>query len=61
MTKNIKQIVLSIKEAKLILESLEELSIDEEDFQWGPTYEIAEKKQDEAISILKKLLGYENN
>ena len=41
---------------KKVLESLKELSVDVEDFSWGPTYEFACERQKEAIKIMKKYL-----
>jgi len=43
---------MTLNEANKVLESLRELSVDVEYFSWGPSYEFAQARQKEAISIL---------
>ena len=43
-----------INELQQVLESLKELEPNVEKFSWGPTYELAEKRQSEAIKIVKR-------
>jgi len=43
---------LTLEEAIKIKESLEELSVDAEDFSWGPTYEFAKQRKAEALKII---------
>ena len=45
---------MNLEEATKVLESLEELSPDIEDFSRGPSYELARKRQNDAIKIIKK-------
>lgn len=45
---------MTLAEAKKVLDSLEELSPDVEDFSWGPSLEFAKQRQKEAIRILKR-------
>lgn len=45
---------MTLSEAKTVLDSLKELSPNIEDFSWGPTYNFARHRQQNAIMILKK-------
>ena len=45
---------MTLDEAKKIQESLEELSVNEEDFSWGPTYEFAQERKKEALRIIRR-------
>ena len=47
---------LNKKEVKKVLESLQELSVDVEDYDFGPAYEMAKRRQKKAIKIMKKYL-----
>ena len=47
---------MNLKEAYKVLESLQELSVDVEDFSWGPSYEFARDRQKEAIKIIKDVI-----
>lgn len=45
---------MTLSEAKTVLDSLKELSPNIEDFSWGPTYNFAQQRQQNAIMILKR-------
>lgn len=45
---------MTLDEAKKIQESLEELSVNEEEFSWGPTYEFAQERKREALRIIRR-------
>ena len=47
---------MNIEQAKQVLESLQELSPNVEDFSWGPTYGFAKERQKEAINHMKKFI-----
>lgn len=44
---------MTLEEAIKVKESLEELSVDAEDFSWGPTYEFAKQRKAEALKIIQ--------
>lgn len=48
---------MTSEELNKIKESLEELSVDSEIFNWGPSYNFAKQRQQEAIAIVKKYLS----
>jgi hypothetical protein len=48
--------MLSLAELYQILESLQELEPNVERFSWGPTYTFAERRQTEAIRIVKQAI-----
>jgi hypothetical protein len=45
---------MTLSEAEKIKRSLEEVSVDLESHSWGPTYEIAEREQREALRIIRR-------
>jgi len=45
---------IELDDLQKVLESLQELSPHPEDFSWGPTFEMAKRRQREAIRIVKK-------
>lgn len=45
---------MTLEELKQIKESLEELSPNEEDFSWGPTYEFALERKRQALRIINR-------
>lgn len=45
---------MTLEEAIKIKESLYELSPDVESFSWGPTFEFAKQRQNEALKIIQK-------
>jgi hypothetical protein len=45
---------MTLEDAIKIKESLEELSVNVEEFSWGPSYEFAKRRHREAISIITK-------
>ena len=47
---------MNLQQAKEVLESLQELSPNVEDFSWGPSYEFAKERQNKAIKHIKKLI-----
>ncbi len=48
--------MMTLEDAEKVLESLEELSVDVENFSWGPSYALAKKRQSDAIKIMKKFI-----
>lgn len=52
---------MTLEEAKKVKESLEELSISEERFSWGPSYEFAEERKKEALKIINAEIRRLNN
>lgn len=47
---------MDLEEAQKVLESLEELSPNVEDFSWGPSMKFAKNRKKEAIKIIKKYI-----
>lgn len=47
---------MNLEEATKVLDSLQELEPNVEDFSWGPTLHFAQARQKEAIKILKKYI-----
>ena len=47
--------------AKLALESLQELSVSPERFDWGPSYGLAKERQKTAIKALRKAIKEHKN
>ena len=45
---------MKLAEAELVLNSLQELSVDVEQFSFGPTFEFAKTRRTEAIKIMEK-------
>jgi hypothetical protein len=45
---------MTLEEAIKIKESLLELTADVETFNWGPSWEFANQRKDEALTIIKK-------
>lgn len=45
---------MTLEEAIIVKESLEELSPNPETFCWGPTLSFAKQRQDEALKIIRK-------
>lgn len=45
---------MTLTELEQVLESLFELSVDVEEFNWGPTYAFAKDRKSRAIEIIKK-------
>ena len=45
---------MTLDDIKRIRESLKECKVDIEDFSWGPSFELAEKRRKAALKILKK-------
>lgn len=45
---------MTLDEATKIKESLQELSVDAEEFNWGPSYEFAKQRRAEALKIIQK-------
>lgn len=43
---------MTLEEASKIQSSLMELSVDVEDFSWGPSYELAMERRKEALDII---------
>lgn len=46
--------MMTLEEAIIVKESLEELSPNPETFCWGPTLSFAKQRQDEALKIIRK-------
>jgi len=47
---------MTLEELKKVYDSLYELDPDIEKFSWGPTYEFARRRQNEALKILRKAI-----
>ena len=47
---------MTLEELRQVYYSLNECVPDEEDFAWGPTYELAMKRRDNALRILRKAI-----
>lgn len=47
---------MTVEELQKVYDSLLECGPDEEDFGWGPSYEFAMKRRDNALAILKKAI-----
>ena len=45
---------MTLEEAVKVKESLEELSADVETFNWGPSWEFANQRKEEALRIIKR-------
>jgi hypothetical protein len=45
---------MTLEEAVKVKESLKELTADEETFSWGPTWEFANQRKQEALGIINK-------
>jgi len=45
---------MTLDEARLIKESLEELTPDIERFSWGPTYSFAQERQKVALQAIRR-------
>ena len=45
---------MTLKEAELVLNSLQELSVDVEQFSFGPSFEFAEERRTKAIKIMNQ-------
>lgn len=45
---------MTLEEAIKVKESLSELSADPEVFNWGPSWEFANQRKDEALTIIKQ-------
>lgn len=45
---------MTLEELKQIKESLEECEVAVETFDWGPTYELAQKRRSAALTILRR-------
>ena len=46
-----------LNDLQKVLESLQEMRPDVEDFSWGPTHTLAKQRQAEAIRIVKKMIN----
>ena len=45
---------MTLKEAIKVKESLQELTADVEIFNWGPSWEFANQRKEEALKIIKR-------
>ena len=45
---------MTSEEAQKVLESLKELTADVETFNWGPSWEFANQRKEEALRIIKR-------
>jgi|688.fasta_scaffold1081938_1 hypothetical protein len=45
---------MTLQQLRQVKESLEECGPDSDDFSWGPTYEFAIRRRQEALNILNK-------
>ena len=45
---------MTLEEAIKVKESLKELTADVEDFSWGPSWEFANQRKEEALRIINK-------
>lgn len=52
---------MTLEELKKVYNSLHELDPDIEKFSWGPTYAFAQKRQTEALQILRKAIKESKN
>ena len=50
---------MKLEELQKILDSLKECDPDIERFSWGPTYEFALKRKEEALKLLKQAIKLE--
>jgi hypothetical protein len=47
---------MTLSEAKAVLESLEELVVDPQGYDFGPAYEAAKRRHESAIHTMRKMV-----
>lgn len=52
---------MTFEDLQKVYESLRECGPDVEDFSWGPTYEFAMQRRENALNILKKEIERHRN